>query len=251
MFAGIDGADAIVRAMSSEKIFSSSRLEPESDAGPSHAASLALVAWVLCYPLFSKFVVPHAPAAASVLDEMRVRVLNEAPRWLYAGVALLLALRWQRSTPAALGLRRPGAMTWFAGLAGSVLAFALAVAARTALAGLDPPPDDPAAVAAMIHGSLGYAAIMAVGAGVVEEVLYRGVLVAALTRLTRRPIASVLLSGVAFVLAHGLSFNWLQMAMAAMATIALSLLYVWRRDLVANAFAHALIDFISFAQTLH
>jgi membrane protease YdiL (CAAX protease family) len=55
------------------------------------------------------------------------------------------------------------------------------------------------------------------------------------------------------VLAHGLKFNWVQLTMAtmaAMATIALTVVYLWRRDLASNVIAHALIDLVSFARAL-
>lgn len=217
---------------------------------PRASAALALMAFVLCYPLFSMFVVPHEPAASSALGEIRARLSNEAPRWLYASTALFLALRWQRCAPAVLGLRKPDARTVLVGVLGCVLAFALAVGAKLALRGWPQPPDDPAAIARMVHGSLAYAAIMAVGAGFVEESLYRSILITEVTRLTRRPVLSVFLSGVAFVTAHGLTYNWVQLSMAAMATIALSVIYVWRRDLAANVLAHALIDLVSFAHAL-
>lgn len=214
------------------------------------AATWLLIVWVLCYPLFSMFVVPHEPAASSAFGEMRARLFNEAPRWIYAGTALLLALRWQGIAPAVLGLRKPSLKSLAFGLLGTALAFALAIAARLALSGVSQPEDDPAAVAAMVHGSLGYAAIMALGAGFVEEVLFRSILIAELTRLTRRPALSAILSGLAFVLAHGLKFNWVQLTMAAMATIALTVVYLWRRDLASNVIAHALIDLVSFAHAL-
>ncbi len=213
-------------------------------------AAWVLIVWVLCYPLVSMFVLPHAPAAASALGEIRARLVNEAPRWSYAGAALLLALRWQRVAPAVLGLRRPSLKSLGVGLLGTALAFALAIAAKVALSGFSQPEDDRAAVATMIHGSLGYAALMALGAGLVEEVLFRGLLIAEVTRLTGRRVLSAILSGLAFVLAHGLTFNWVQLAMAAMATIALTAIFLWRRDLTANVIAHALIDLVSFAHAL-
>ena len=52
------------------------------------------------------------------------------------------------------------------------------------------------------------------------------------------------------MLAHGLKFNWVQLTMAAMATIALTVVYLWRRDLASNVIAHALIDLVSFARAL-
>ena len=78
----------------------------------------------------------------------------------------------------------------------------------------------------MVHGSPGCAAIMALGAGFVEEALFRSILIAELTRLTRRP------------------------ALPAMAAIALTVVYLWRRDLGSNVIAHALIDLVSFAHAL-
>ena len=212
---------------------------------------LLMLGMILLYPFFTHYIFPGSvELLVPAIGEMAARCAYELPGWLYGGLALILALRWQRWTFANLGLRSP---TWSSlgwGLLGVIATFALALIVKALFSGLPQPAEDLLANGAYLRGSLPYALLIAIRAGVVEEFLYRGLLVEQLTRLTGRPWLAISLSGLIFLFSHGLSFNWMQMAMAAVATVILSLMYFIRRDLWANIFAHFLIDFISFMHVL-
>jgi len=83
--------------------------------------------------------------------------------------------------------------------------------------------------------------IVAVTSGPTEELLYRGFAVDQLTRLFGRPWVAGAVAAVIFGLAHvptwGLGF-----ALAADLPMGIyaTAFYIWRRDLAANMFAHAL-----------
>lgn len=212
---------------------------------------LLMLGIVLLYPFFIHYIFPSSVALlVPSMGEMAARCAYELPGWLYGGLALILALRWQRWTFANLGLRPP---TWSSlgwGLLGVIATFALALIVKALFSRFPQPAEDLLADGAYLRGSLPYALLIAIRAGAVEEFLYRGVLVEQLARLTGRPWLAISLSGLIFLFSHGLRFNWVQMGMAAVATLILSLMYFIRRDLWANIFAHFLIDFISFMHVL-
>ncbi len=150
---------------------------------------------------------------------------------------------WERRTLVSIGLGR----FTFASLGFAILG-AAAMAGGGFLAGyvvynlLHQPTHADAQAAALVSGSVVYALCLAVRAGVIEEIFFRGLAIEQLTLLTgSRWLAAFVATGV-FVLVHALHFDWVQLVPIAAVSIVLAALYLWRHDLWANILAHITID---------
>ncbi|MES2299868.1 MAG: type II CAAX endopeptidase family protein [Pseudomonadota bacterium] len=208
--------------------------------------ALVVIALVLLYMPFSAFV--SAPIAPLVLawGEGMGRVLHELPRWLYLACVLGVLLFWTRTPLSALGMRDFGWRTVAGTVAGVLGTFALALTVKALVAGIPHAPENLAANAAELRWSIGYASWVALRAGVVEEVLYRAVLIEQLAVILGKRWLGAALAGLVFVSAHALAFDWFQLAMAASATVILTLVYMRGRNLPACICAHVLIDMVGF-----
>lgn len=87
--------------------------------------------------------------------------------------------------------------------------------------------------------------IVVVRAGVVEEILARGYGIERIQELTGSRFVAGAVTLAAFTLAHLSYWNLAQLLVAAGAGLVLTLLYLWRRDLVANMITHFLVDAMS------
>jgi membrane protease YdiL (CAAX protease family) len=89
---------------------------------------------------------------------------------------------------------------------------------------------------------LALAAVLVTVVAVAEETVFRGYLIHRLTAVTRRPAVAALLSAVIFSLGHGYEGTAGVVTVGVMG-LALALVYVWRRSLVAPIVMHFLQDF--------
>jgi membrane protease YdiL (CAAX protease family) len=204
---------------------------------------LVCLGLILVYPLVS------IPVQASVhnlgprIGHIAARVVTEGAIWLYAAMVLAVALFSEGRTLASIGLRRFSFFSLWFGIAG-----AAAMAGAGVLGGylvydlLHHAQHSDAQAAALVTGSVVYALCLAVRAGVIEEIFFRGLAVEQLTILTGSRWLSALLATGVFVVTHALHFDWIQLVpIAAVAVVAVGL-YLWRRDLWANILAHIMVD---------
>lgn len=212
--------------------------------------SIVLIALVLLYAPFAAFICPTIEPLVQVWGETLGRILHELPRWLYMAAVLLLMVRLTGRPLRDIGLRQPGWGTLRWALIAVVGTFALALALKALVAGIPHPSENLVVNAAELRWSWIYAGWVALRAGVVEEVLFRGVLIEQLAILSGRRWLGAVLSGLVFVSAHALFFDWFQLLMASAATVALTLVYMQRRNLPATICAHVLIDLVGFSQLL-
>lgn len=99
-----------------------------------------------------------------------------------------------------------------------------------------------AQAAALVNGSAVYALCLALRAGVIEEIFYRGIAIEQLTNLTGNRGFAAGLAVVFFVLSHALHFDWVHLIPIAAVGTVLTVLYLWRHDLWANMIAHVAVD---------
>jgi membrane protease YdiL (CAAX protease family) len=198
---------------------------------------------ILLYPLYS------APMQASTqnlvprIGEIAARVVTEAAIWAYGGMVLAIALLWEARTLASIGLRRFRVASLAFGVAGAVaMAGAGALAAYVVYGLLHRTQHSNAQAAALVNGSVAYALCIAVRAGVIEEILFRGLAIEQLTVLTGCRWVSAFLATAVFVVIHALHFDWIQLVPIAAVSVVLVGLYLWRRDLWANILAHIMVD---------
>jgi membrane protease YdiL (CAAX protease family) len=205
-------------------------------------AILALIL-VMAYPLYGQFVLRFALPRLHIPTGAGFDIVHEAFSWSYALIALLIATLWGSLSLADIGL---GRMRWTTPVFGVVAAIATVLlsggTAQVAYSALHQTPHANQEAAALVHGSVVYALFVALRAGVVEELLYRGIAIEQFAAFIGSRWVAALLAGVLFVAAHALVFDWPQLIPIAMATLVMTLLYMWRHDLWLNMLAHALVD---------
>jgi membrane protease YdiL (CAAX protease family) len=207
------------------------------------APVLVSLGLIVIYPLFS------VPVQASIhnlvprIGEIGARVVTEAAIWLYGAIVLAIALLWETRTLASIGLRRFSFATVGFAVAGAVaMVGAGALAAHLVYGLLHHAQRADAQAAALVNGSVVYALCIAVRAGVIEEIFFRGLAIEQLTALTGSRWLSAFLATAVFVVIHALHFDWIQLVPIAAVSIVLVMLYLWRRDLWANILAHIMVD---------
>ena len=218
--------------------------------GNAKLLAVALTALVLLYIPFTWFMSPPIEQLVLAWGEIIGRVLRELPGWLYLAGVLLLLARWSGRPLADIGLRKPAWDTLLWTVIAVLATFALALLLKGLVAAIPRPAENFVADAAELRWSWGYAGFVALRAGVVEEVLFRGVLIEQLAVLSGRRWLGAVLAGLIFVGAHTHQFNWFQLLMAATATVVLTLVYMRRRNLLATICAHVLIDVVAFGHLL-
>jgi membrane protease YdiL (CAAX protease family) len=198
---------------------------------------------ILLYPLLSVAMQGSIQHLSSTTGELGARVLTETAIWLYAAIVLAIALFWEQRSLASIGLRYPTIATASFGIGAALAITAVGGASAYVVYGLlHQPQHAEAQAAAIARGSVVYALCLAVRAGALEELLFRGLAIEQLTRLTGRRWLAASLATLAFIGLHALRFDWVQLIPIATASIVLTVLYVWRRDLLANMIAHIAVD---------
>ncbi|QSX38669.1 CPBP family intramembrane glutamic endopeptidase [Shewanella sedimentimangrovi] len=167
--------------------------------------------------------------------------ISELCFWLLA-LALLLLVRFGEHSPwSSMGLGKPrwASLGW--GLVAGVVLLLLYPMVQGLLkaVGLDPSQmsslDLKALPPWMVIG-------LALRAGIVEEVLFRGYLLERLGTLFDQRQLGALLSLIFFVAVHAKSWSAGHLIFVAIAGAMLTGLYLWRRDLWTNIVAHTLTD---------
>src|SRR5262249_27513482 len=111
-------------------------------------------------------------------------------------------------------------------------------------AGLDGPRAPPASLVARSPAELGLAAVLVVVVAWAEETIFRGYLLARLRTVTGSTTLAVVLSALLFALGHTYS-GPAGVAGVTLLAIVFSLVYLWRRSLVAPIVLHFLQDFLA------
>jgi membrane protease YdiL (CAAX protease family) len=164
-----------------------------------------------------------------------------ALQFVYGGFAVLVlwTVRRKEQLPlSSIGIRVPRWSTLITGVGLWLVVFVVLPPLMRPLyewAGADPA----AGVQALLAQPLWFRLVQALMGGVVEELLYRGYTLERLITLTGRRTTAVVVATLAFGLAHVPAWG-VRYALVADLPFGLiaSLVYVWRRDLVANALAH-------------
>ena len=198
---------------------------------------------VLVYPFVSVPVQAMGKSLAPSLGVIGSRVFTEGVIWLYAAVVLAIALLWEGRSLASIGLRRPRWSTLGFGIGGGVaLAFIPGLVGVIIYGVPHQPQHADAQAAALTGGSVIYAAFLAIRAGVIEEILFRGIAIEQITTLTGARWLAAIVTMVVFTVIHRLHFDWIQLIPIFFSAALLTGLYLWRRDLVANIIAHIMVD---------
>jgi membrane protease YdiL (CAAX protease family) len=98
------------------------------------------------------------------------------------------------------------------------------------------------------HAYTALALLLAIIVAIVKETVFRGYLLLRLEAVTRRPWAAVLLSSLVFSIGHGYE-GTAGVIRIFFLGVFLSVIYLWRRSLIAPMFIHFIIDFNSIVLT--
>ena len=162
---------------------------------------------------------------------------------LYLGLAafvLWIVLRRERLPLQSIGVRPLG---WSTPISAVLLSIVLAVmpSITAPLLEMAGPDAARAGIERLIRVPLWFRIVLGLSGGIVEETLYRGYAIERLAMITGRRWLGGAISAVVFALAHvpawGFAFS---LAADLPFAIVMTLFYLWRRDLVANAIAHSL-----------
>jgi membrane protease YdiL (CAAX protease family) len=212
-------------------------------ATPSASNRLSIATYV---GLFVALVVPFLSYAVGRLifgvaqSDARI-VLGLVMHWVTLAGLVAVIVFWERLPLASVGLRPIRWWTIPAGLLAGVAITLLSSALVSALRfGSD------AHYAAYLQ-SLPFILRLAlvVTAGIFEEVLYRGYAFERLTTIWRSQWTAAVVTVALFILAHLPVIGFAHLPAVAVVSVLVTLLYLWRRDLILNMVAHATIDGIA------
>jgi uncharacterized protein len=88
--------------------------------------------------------------------------------------------------------------------------------------------------------------VSTIRAAVCEEILFRGYAIERLQEISRSAAAAGIISCAIFALAHVGEWGWMHLLVAGVAGAIFTLLYIWRRNIWANAIAHFIVDGAAF-----
>lgn len=162
--------------------------------------------------------------------------------WALAGLVLLVLLFGERLDLSAVGLERPKWSTLLWGVLGFFAVLAANIVGGTMLRAIGGAP--PINTIAKLAGSVPPLILLlfALRAGIVEEFLFRGYAIERLTALTGSRAAGAVVPWLVFTALHAPYWGVSYLIAIAPAGAVLTVLYLWRRDLIANMIAHFLVD---------
>lgn len=99
---------------------------------------------------------------------------------------------------------------------------------------------------AILHTPYWYRVELVLRAAFTEEILFRGYLIEKVGQLCKSTTLAVIVSIAAFTYAHLSGWGPVQLISVSAGGLVLALLYVWRKDLPCNMFAHFLADAAGF-----
>ena len=161
--------------------------------------------------------------------------------WALSAIVLLYVVLVERLPLSSIGLRRPTWGTLGAVLAGAVLMLGASIVIGLILAKLGLAINR-AALDKLLAQPWWFRLLLVTRAGVVEELLLRGYGMERIRELTGSRFVAALVTLAAFTLAHLSYWGVAQLVVAGVAGLVLTLLYLWRRELIANMTVHFITD---------
>lgn len=205
------------------------------------------LSWLAVVGLLLAFGLPELGLPKLLFEDTAVGSRNGREIvWIGLGILMVLWITLVERLPlSSVGLVRPSWSTLKWGALATVLLMATVMLSFALIAPMLGLRQNMAATASIVQVPLWLFILTPVVAGVTEELLYRGYAVERLQFLTGQPWLAGLIAGAAFLLTHW-SWGGAQMIIVTFATIILTGLYLWRRDLWCCILAHIAADLIGF-----
>jgi membrane protease YdiL (CAAX protease family) len=177
---------------------------------------------------------------------LTAQALREAVLWVLTAVLVVYVLQVERRPLASIGLKKPTWKTWTFGVVGGLVMVAAMATIYLAVFPALGVSSTESAMQAVMATPFWLRLIVVVRAAVFEELLFRGFMIERLAEITGSRALAAILAAVVFTLAHLSFWGWIHIPIAACGALVLTLLYLWRRDLVCNMTAHFVTDGIGF-----
>jgi uncharacterized protein len=204
---------------------------------PPPAATLVGLGVALFFPLLTNLVVTQllglTPSRALIATGLVIH-------WATFALLLVIVLRWEREPLQSIGWRSPRWSTLLLGVvAGVIIAIVSGfLSQRLRLR------SDTRFLALLQSLPLVVRVLLVITAGVYEETLYRGYALERLSRYFGGKWIAAAITLALFTVAHASAVGAAQLAPIMIVAALVTLLYLWRRDLLLNMVAHSTIDAI-------
>jgi membrane protease YdiL (CAAX protease family) len=199
------------------------------------AATLIGLGLALLSPLLTNFVVTRVLGVAPSLELVAVGLVIH---WATFVALLIVVLLWEQAPLQSIGWREPRWSTLLFGVvAGVIIAFVSGLVSQGL--GLR---SDKHFLAFLLSQSLVVRVMLVITAGVFEETLYRGYAVERLSRYFGGKYVAAAISLALFTLAHASAVGAAALLPISIVASLVTMLYLWRRDLLLNMVAHSTID---------
>lgn len=201
------------------------------------AATVVGLGVALLLPLLTNFVVTYV---FGVTPNRTLVAVGLADHWAMFALLLVIVMRWEREPLQSIGWR---SLRWYTLPLGVVAGVAIAIVSGfvSKRLGLR---SDTHFLAFLQSLPLAVRVALVITAGVFEETLYRGYGIERLSKYFGGKWVAAALTLVLFTLAHASAVGVAQLAPIVLISGLVTLLYLWRRDLLLNMVAHATIDAI-------
>ncbi len=199
------------------------------------AATLVGLGVALLSPLLTNFIVTHVFGAALSREFVAIGLVIHWVTWM----ALLIIVRlWEKEPLQSIGWRQPRWSTLLYGIvAGVIITFVSGLVVQGL--GLR---SDKHFLAFLLSQSLVVRVMLVITAGGFEETLYRGYGIERLSRYFGGKHVAAAISLAFFTLAHASSVGTAALLPILIVASLVTILYLWRRDLLLNMVAHTTID---------
>ena len=201
------------------------------------AATFVGLGVALLLPLLTNLVVTYV---LGVTPSRALITVGLATHWVVFALLLVIVMRWEREPLESIGWRSPRWFTLPLGIAAGV-AIAVVSGFVSQRLGLK---SDTHFLAFLQSLPLVVRVALVITAGVFEETLYRGYGIERLSKYFGGKWVAAALTLVLFTLAHASAVGAAQLAPIVLVSGLVTLLYLWRRDLLLNMVVHATIDAI-------
>ena len=195
--------------------------------------------------LFVALIVPFLTFAAGRIafgeEQSQVRVVSGLViHWVNLAALIAIVIFWERRALASIGLRP---IRWWTVPLGLLAGVVITFVSGALVSGLRL-SSDVQFVTYLQSLPFGTRLLLALTAGVFEETLYRGYALERLTMIWGSKWAAAVVTVTLFTLAHLPVVGIAHLLPVGIVSLFVTLLYLWRRDLILNMAAHATIDAI-------
>jgi membrane protease YdiL (CAAX protease family) len=168
-----------------------------------------------------------------------------AIHWINLLSLLMVVLFWERRGLASIGIR---VFHWPVLAIGLLAGFAMTVLSGLLVNVLQIKADAQFAQN-LLSLPWGLRVLLVLTAGIFEETLFRGYAFERLTTLLGSRWLAAAITWATFVIGHAPAVGWIHLPPIAIVSALITLLYVWKRDLVLNMTAHSTVDGIGLLLT--